>query len=182
MLKATANVLPVFIAAGFLSAHSHGDSRVEVVLSARLDEPRGYCLDVVGHQAKAIPERGLQAHSCYSYQGRLGVDQAFDGTRVHQGEFQLPWFKVCMSLRALQAGTPLTLTACDGSAAQRFEFTPQGWIVPRGAQDLCLTVADGPATPGGGGQPVHLFRRLTVEPCTGSRAAYQTWRVRTQAD
>ena len=181
-MNATAGMLSVFFASLFLSTHSHGSELVEVVLSARLDDPRGYCLDVVGHQDKATPERGLQAHSCYSYQGRLGVDQAFDADRMTAGEFQLPWFKVCMGFRATQEGAPLTLTACDGSSAQRFDFKPNGQIVPWSAPGLCLTVADGTATPGGGGRPVHLFRRLTLEQCTESRTAHQTWRLRTKAD
>jgi hypothetical protein len=182
IMKTTVGMLSVLLATVFLSAYSHGNALVEVVLSARLDEPRGYCLDVIGHQANATPARGLQAHSCYSYQGRLGVDQAFDADRMPAGEFQLPWFKVCMSRSALHAGASLRLTACDGSAEQYFTFTSQGQIVPQGAPDLCLTVADGPAMPGGGGHPVHLWRRLTLEPCTASRIAHQTWRVRTQAD
>jgi len=181
-MQAIVGMLSVLVSTIYLSAHGQGSALVEVVLAARLDEPRRYCLDVVGHQNKATPTRGLQAHSCYSYQGRLGVDQAFDADRIPAGEFHLPWFKVCLGLRSPQEGALLTLTACDGSSAQRFDVSPNGQIMPRGAPGLCLTVADGPATAGGGGQPVHLFRRLTLESCTESRTAHQRWRLRAQAD
>ncbi|MEM6988028.1 MAG: hypothetical protein AAF499_16005, partial [Pseudomonadota bacterium] len=67
------------------AAKAFGGGLVEIVLQAELDEPRGYCLDIRGYKAKAKPDRGLQAHSCYSYQGELGVDQAYSQVRIAQG-------------------------------------------------------------------------------------------------
>ena len=165
-----------------LSAPSSAANLVEIVLTDRLDEPRGYCLDIVGNKESATPGRGLQAHSCYSYQGQLGVDQAFDAERLKAGEYYLPWFKVCLSSGSPQEGAPLNLSACDGQPAQRFDLTAAGQIVPRSAPGLCVTVADGRGAPGGGGRPVHLLRRLTLEPCSETHAARQKWRLRAQAD
>ena len=51
---------------------------VEIRLVDKLDEQRGFCIDIRGHKERAKVNRGLQAHTCYSYQGQLGVDQAFD--------------------------------------------------------------------------------------------------------
>jgi len=84
-MKAIVGMLSVLVSTIYLSAHGQGSALVEVVLAARLDEPRGYCLDVVGHQNKATPTRGLQTHSCYSYQGRLGVDQRSTPIGFRQG-------------------------------------------------------------------------------------------------
>ncbi len=42
---------------------------VEIYAINQIDDQRGYCLDIKGHKLKAKIERGLQAHTCYSYQG-----------------------------------------------------------------------------------------------------------------
>ena len=47
----------------------------EIFLLNNLDENRGYCLDIKGYKTNADPTRGLQAHTCYSYQGSIAVDQ-----------------------------------------------------------------------------------------------------------
>jgi hypothetical protein len=178
----TSTALAIAAVLSFCGTVAHAASLVEVTLTARLDEPRGYCLDVVGFQNRAIPARGLQAHTCYSYQERLAPDQAFDAERIVAGEFRLPVFNVCMTLTSPREGAVLALSACDGRLAQRFDLTPDGRVVPQDAASLCLTVADGAPSTGGGGNPVHVYRRLTTEPCADSRAAYQTWRLRTRAD
>ena len=41
---------------------------VEIYAINQIDDKRGYCLDIKGHKLKAKIERGLQAHTCYSYQ------------------------------------------------------------------------------------------------------------------
>ena len=61
-------------------------------------------------------------------------------------------------------------------------MTADGEIVAKAAPKLCVTVAGGKSREGGGGRPVHLIRRLTLENCDGARAKYQRWRVRTTAD
>lgn len=53
---------------------SRAETLVEVVLADHLDDRRGFCIDIVGYKQRAKPQRGLQAHSCYSYQGEIGVD------------------------------------------------------------------------------------------------------------
>ena len=54
------------------------DSSVEIYLLSDLDEPRGFCLDIRGYKSSANIDRGLQAHTCYSYQGSVAVDQGFE--------------------------------------------------------------------------------------------------------
>jgi hypothetical protein len=85
--------------------HTTADSTVEIMLIDTLDEPRGFCIDVPGYKHKANPERGLQAHSCYSYQGSIAVDQAFDDSAIKRSEFRLPWFDLCMTATSLTPGT-----------------------------------------------------------------------------
>lgn len=176
--------LLTFLSTLFVAAPSNSAAAalVEVVLADRLDEPRGFCIDIVGSQQRAVPAQGLQAHSCYSYQGRIAVDQAFDADRMAAGQFQLPAFAVCLALPELRAEQRLLLQECDVSTSQRFDFAPDGLIVPRGAPELCLTVADSPSRRGGGGSPPHLIRKLSVEPCSPVRKAFQTWRTRSRFD
>src|SRR4029434_9424939 len=50
----------------FYPASSYAGGLVEVVLADKLDDSRGFCLDVVGSKQQAKAERGLQAHTCYS--------------------------------------------------------------------------------------------------------------------
>jgi hypothetical protein len=152
------------------------------VLLAALDEPRGYCIDILGYKDKAQPARGLQTHSCYSYQGALAVDQAFDREKINTGVFHMPGFDVCMTAPVAAAGGRLMLAACDGRAAQRFEHLGSGEIVMQAARELCVSAGGEAGRPGGGGVPPHLIRALTLERCDAARAPLQRWRTRSQAD
>ena len=51
---------------------------VEIYSLDQMDDQRGYCIDIKGHKSKAKIVSGLQAHTCYSYQGSIAVDQGFD--------------------------------------------------------------------------------------------------------
>ena len=174
-------LLAVLAGAPFADSAQAGEV-VEVVLVDRLDESRGYCLDILGFKQRAKLDKGLQGHSCYSYQGEIGVDQGFDSDAIKAGRFHMPGFDVCMTARAAQAGARLGLAKCDGTPQQGFSMTANGEIVSKSAAKLCVTVAGGEGSPGGGGRPVHLKRRLTLEACDEGRATYQRWRVRSKAD
>ena len=82
---------------------------VEIQLLDKLDEARGYCIDIKGYKERAKVHRGLQAHTCYSYQGQLGVDQAFDKDLLQFGKFYMPVFDVCMEAENQNEGASLTL-------------------------------------------------------------------------
>jgi hypothetical protein len=151
---------------------------VEVALVQTLDEPRGFCIDMPGFQARARPDRPLHTHSCYSYQGQLAVDQAFDGGLIAKGVFRILAFDRCMTAPVQAAGGRLALEACDGSPAQQFRHQPAGQITVLAAPEYCVTAGEGPSRAGGGGQPVHLIRDLTLEPCDRSRDERQRWRLR----
>ena len=70
-----------------LSRPIMGSELIELQLIDKLDETRSYFIDIKGHRESAKVHLGLQAHTCYSYQGQLGVDQAFDKRLVQQGKF-----------------------------------------------------------------------------------------------
>ena len=65
---------------------------VEIYLLNQLDDPRGFCIDIRGHKLKAKIDKGLQAHTCYSYQGKISPDQGFDSLKLTKNQFILPSF------------------------------------------------------------------------------------------
>ncbi|MEL6526334.1 MAG: DUF3500 domain-containing protein, partial [Chloroflexota bacterium] len=49
--------------------------QVEITLIDPLDGvTNSYCIDIAGGNENVDPANGLQAHTCYSYQGDLGTD------------------------------------------------------------------------------------------------------------
>ena len=172
----------VLLAGLMLTPWLHAQTPVEITLVDRLDEPRGFCFDTLGFQQRARPEEGLQTHSCYSYQGQLAVDQAFDADGIADNTFRIIEFDLCMTARGLTTGNTFALEPCDGRDTQRFEHRPNGKVMSLAAPGNCVTAGEGPSRHGGGGDPVHLIRDLTLEVCDGSRDDRQQWRLRDSAD
>lgn len=154
------------------------DQIVEIYLVDPLDEARGFCLDIKGYKANANISNGLQAHSCYSYQGQIAVDQGFSFMKLSKNEFFMPSFDVCMEANFFSQTADLDLNYCDSNKLQKFIFTSNGSIRLESNQALCLTVAQGKSRNGGGGDPVHLIRSLTLDLCSDDLMSYQTWDTR----
>ena len=159
---------------------SHGIQQriVEVYLINQLDDERGFCLDIKGHKTRAKIVRGLQAHTCYSYQGSISIDQGFDAAELTRNKFFLPAFDVCMEAVSSGGPTNLRLNPCREEKLQEFKFDKSGTITTAGNKDLCLTVAGGKSRKGGGGSPLHLMRNLSLQPCDASLRYLQRWAVR----
>jgi len=75
-----------------LITSSQADDNVEIYLLNQLDDPRGFCIDIRGHKLKAKIDKGLQAHTCYSYQGEISPDQGFNPLKLTKNQFILPFF------------------------------------------------------------------------------------------
>ena len=69
---------------------------VEVYLLNTLNDSRGYCIDMMGYKTNAEINKSLQAHTCYSYQGEISVDQSFIEANIENEEFYIPHFNVCL--------------------------------------------------------------------------------------
>ena len=151
-------------------------SIVEIYLLDPLEDSRNFCVDIVGSKANADTQRGLQAHTCYSYQGEISVDQGFDKNRISEQEFFMPSFEVCMTFNS--SDNDLALGICNGSELQKFTFLTNGNIVINSDPSLCVTVDQNDAREGGGGNPVHLIRELKIEECRESLSMYQSWGIR----
>ena len=149
----------------------------EVYLLNNLNDTRGFCIDMTGYKTNADVNKALQAHSCYSYQGAVSVDQGFDVSKISNGEFSLPFFNVCMEVENTVSSSDLILRGCDKNPKQQFVFEDDGKIKPVGNLSLCLTVSDD-YREGGGGSPVHLIRDLTLSACDDSFSARQRWGFR----
>ena len=154
------------------------DGTVEVYLLNHLDDHRGYCIDVKGYKSKAKVNKGLQAHTCYSYQGEVAVDQGFDVLKLTKNQFFLPAFDVCMEAVSVAVSANLRLSHCRNKGVQKFKWDEKGRIHLISNSKLCLTVAQGQSKKGGGGSPVHLMRNLSLELCNETLNFFQTWGVR----
>ena len=151
-------------------------SIVEIYLLDPLEDSRNFCIDIVGYKANADTQSGLQAHTCYSYQGEISVDQGFDKQRISEQEFFMPSFEVCMTFNSTD--NDLALSVCNGSEIQKFTFLTNGNIVVNSDPNLCVTVDQNDAREGGGGNPIHLIRDLQIEECQESLSIYQSWGTR----
>jgi len=163
---------------GMNAQPSWAKSLVEIELIDKLDEQRGFCIDIRGHKQRAKIERGLQAHTCYSYQGQLGVDQAFDKQLISRDKFYLPAFNVCMEANGSIAGSSLKLEVCDDIGTQRFKLTANNQIKLISNNELCIAIDPNGSKQGGGGTPPHLLRSLALANCEKSETKYTNWRMR----
>ena len=151
---------------------------VEIYAINQIDDQRGYCLDIKGHKLKAKIERGLQAHTCYSYQGEIAVDQGFDPVKLTKNDFFFPAFGVCMEATDFKSAATLKLAKCNNKRLQDFKWDNYGRIYLGGDSKLCVTIASDKARDGGGGSPVHRIRNLSLEFCRVDVNPYQIWAIR----
>ena len=153
------------------------EGTIEIYLLNNLNDTRGYCIDMMGYKNNADISKSLQAHSCYSYQGEISVDQGFDKFKITQEEFYIPHFKVCMESESIEKSSSLILKACNKSDKQKFILQNDGKIQPKNNLNLCLTVSE-VFREGGGGNPVHLIRDISLENCDNSFSIRQKWAIR----
>ena len=167
----------VFIFNLVFSSTIWGADIVELRLRDKLDEARGFCIDIRGHKKRAKIRKGLQAHSCYSYQGNISVDQAFDKRLVEQESFFMPVFDVCMTAEGDFEEATLILERCVGHDLQKFKLTQTNQIKLITESDLCVAIGAEKSREGGGGIPRHLIRSLMLQDCSQVDVKYSTWEV-----
>ena len=171
-------ILAIIVLSLLFITPSQADDSIEIYLLNQLDDSRGFCIDIKGHKLNAQINKGLQAHTCYSYQGEISPDQGFSSLKLTKNQFILTSFNVCMEASSLTPSANLRLRKCDRNKLQNFEWTNENKIHLIGNRKLCLTVDKGKSKKGGGGSPVHLMRNLSMELCSKSLNLYQAWSVR----
>ena len=178
LMKPIKTLLSILFIA-LLSSPSWSESEVHIVelkLLNNLDDIRGFCIDIKGHKLKAKISRGIQAHSCYSYQGKIAVDQGLDANKLKQKQLFFPYFDVCV--RPASSNNPLNLNLITCGNTQEFVFIEYNTIRLKNNKNLCLTVAKGNSRNGGGGSPLHLIRNLSMQICNEQKSIYKTWGIR----
>ena len=160
------------------TAASSAESLGEIKLVTALDEPRGYCVDMIGSKQSAQANRPLQTHTCYGYQGSLAVDQGVSTADATKGALRFPYFKVCVIGTGVQAGSPVTLGSCLNGNSKAVVWNANGQINPVASHSLCLTAGTSTQN-GGGGSPVHLKRSLSWENCASNSETLQVWKLST---
>jgi hypothetical protein len=177
MKQLTTLITILFIS--FLSSPSWSKSEVDLVeikLLNNLDDKRGFCIDIKGHKFRAKISRGIQAHTCYSYQGEIAVDQGLDANKLKQKQLFFPYFDVCVHPTSSKNPLNLNLLKCDNT--EEFVFSEDNTIRLKNNTNLCLTVAEGNSRKGGGGSPIHLIRNLSMQTCNQQNSVYKTWGIR----
>lgn len=150
---------------------------VEIYLINNLNDTRGYCIDVRGYKTNANVNSSLQAHTCYSYQGEISVDQGFDSVKIVNNEFYINHFEVCMEADKIESSSNVNLSICDKNDKQKFILQSDGKIQLKTNLSLCLTVSES-FEEGGGGNPIHLIRTLTLQNCNDEHSSRQKWGTR----
>ena len=149
---------------------------VEIKLLDNLDDKRGFCIDIKGHKFKAKIKRGIQVHTCYSYQGKISVDQGLDAKKLKQRQLFFPNFGVCLQTTSYKNPISLNLIKCR--KFQEFIFNEDNTIRLKSNKTLCLTVSKENSRKGGGGSPLHLMRNVSMQKCNEKLSYYQSWGVR----
>lgn len=160
---------------------ANADEHVELALDDMLDGlTNNYCLDIAGGNKNVDTSKGLQAHTCYSYQGKLGTDQVFDSSAFGNNILYMPVYDVCVEVSELKAGATVGLAKCKpNSSLQAFTFAGKGSISPQSAPDLCFTADD---TTRYGRAKQHQIKNLSIASCSEELSAYQIWRARSTKD
>ena len=135
-------------------------------------------------------DKPLRAHTCHSEQigtlmggdfesGGISADQGFDVSKITKGEFNLPFYNVCMEVENVGSSSRLILRECDQNPKQQFVFEGDGKIKQVDDLSLCLTASADYGWYGGGYKPIYIVRDLFMSACNPAFAKRQSWGLRT---
>jgi hypothetical protein len=163
------------------------------------------CLDINAHTPISITrpssrapqnntgglDRPVRAHTCHSEQhqgnllggdfesGGISPDQGFDVSKISKGEFNLPFYNVCMEVENVGSSSGLILRECDKNPKQQFVFEDDGKIKQVNDLGLCLTASGSYSWYGGGYTPIYIVRNLYMSACNPAISERQSWGIRT---
>ena len=135
-------------------------------------------------------DKPLRAHTCHSDQhqgnllggdfesGAISSDQGFDVSKINKGEFNLPFYNVCMEVESVGSSSRLILRDCDQNPKQQFVFEDDGKIKQVDDLGLCLTASATYDWYGGGYKPIFIVRDLFMSACNPSLSERQSWGLR----
>ncbi len=133
-------------------------------------------------------DKPLRAHTCHSdnstlmggdfESGGISTDQGFDVSKITKGEFNLPFYNVCMEVESVGSSSRLILRECDQNPKQQFVFEGDGKIKQVDDLGLCLTASADYGWYGGGYKPIYIVRDLFMSACNPSLSERQSWGIR----
>ena len=134
-------------------------------------------------------DKPLRAHTCHSEQigtlmggdfesGGISADQGFDVSKITKGEFNLPFYNVCVEVENAGTSSRLILRECDQNPKQQFVFEEDGQIKQVADLGLCLTASGDYGWYGGGYKPIYIVRDLFMSACNPSLSERQSWGLR----
>jgi len=134
-------------------------------------------------------DKPLRAHTCRSEEnitliggeyenGGVSPDQGFDVSKISEGEFNLPFYGVCMEVENVGASSRLVLRKCDKNPKQQFVFEDDGKIKSVNDLSFCLTTSADYSWYGGGYKPIMIVRDLFMSACNPSLSKRQSWGIR----
>ena len=138
-----------------------------------------------------VLDKPLRAHTCHSEQhqgnllggdfesGGISSDQGFDVSKISKGEFNLPFYNVCMEVENVGSSSRLILRECDKNPKQQFVFEDDGKIKQVNDLGLCLTASGSYSWYGGGYTPIYIVRDLYMTACNPTISERQSWGIRT---
>ena len=168
-------VLCLFI---FSNNISYSSELVEIHLLDNLDDDRGFCIDIKGHKSRAKIERGIQAHTCYSYQGQISIDQGFKKHSLTNSSFYILGFSVCMKVKSVNFKHEVILGKCDNMNLDSLTFSENNQIHLTKDKSYCLTVIENSLRTGKGGSPIHKMRDIELLKCNKNINYLQKWGYR----
>jgi hypothetical protein len=151
---------------------------VEIHLLDNLDDDRGFCIDIKGHKSRAKIERGIQAHTCYSYQGQISIDQGFKKHSITNSSFYILGFSVCMKVKSVNFKHEVILGKCDNMNLDSLTFSENNQIHLTKDKSYCLTVIENSLRTGKGGSPIHKMRDIGLLKCNKNINYLQKWGYR----
>ena len=151
---------------------------VEIHLLDNLDDDRGFCIDIKGHKSRAKIERGIQAHTCYSYQGQISIDQGFKKHSITNSSFYILGFSVCMKVKSVNFKHEVILGKCDNMNLDSLTFSENNQIHLTKDKSYCLTVIENSLRTGKGGSPIHKMRDIELLKCNKNINYLQKWGYR----
>lgn len=148
-----------------------------IKLIDRLDDKRGFCIDIPGHLKGVNLSAALVVHTCKD--GFWNYDERFDkATLMATGQLKMPEFDLCLAADQAEPDSALRLMACDKTPARQVWMYAASQLRLTSSPNLCLTVADTPSEVSRGTRhhPVrHLVRPITLAICSPELAKLQNW-------
>ena len=156
-------------AAIYSISSAQADGQFLQIIAAH-DEPRRYCVDVIGHRDRVQLDAPLQAHTCKP--GRFNQDELFDPARMAQGQLYMPAYQRCLQA----TGQSLLIQPCTDKPGQKWSLSPAGQLSPVANSARCVTLAAGAGRDAGG--RAFLARGLSLSDCSPAAVDRQRWQFK----